>query len=271
VSRPLARFLVFGALAFSARGAMDALHRGWADGTATGEAAAARAGTGDDEALFEQAVALGLDETDPVVYRRLVANLRFLEPATHASDATLAREAHALGMHRTDPVARRRLVNVMRLRLEADARTTEPSEDELGAHLAAHADRWREPARVRLDHVFFSEARRGDAAGPDAARALAALRADADDPSGGQLVGDAFPEDVTTGLRSERELARILGPAIARAAFDLAVDAWSAPVLSVYGAHLLRVRERAPAILPPLDAVRASVREDLLTTRGGRG
>jgi hypothetical protein len=88
----------------------------------------------------------------------------------------LYREALALGLERDDTIVRRRLRQKMEFLLDAQAPFAEPSEAELERHLLAHRERFEEPPRVSFRHVFVSVDRRGDAAGEEAQRLLARLR-----------------------------------------------------------------------------------------------
>jgi hypothetical protein len=61
------------------------------------------------------------------VFRRLVQNLRFADATESRGDEELFDEAFALRMNETDPVVRRRLVSRMRLALEAEAPPSSPT------------------------------------------------------------------------------------------------------------------------------------------------
>lgn len=74
----------------------------------------------------------------------------------YVDDEILYREALALGLDRGDVVIRRRLVQNMGFLLEDKTAIAEPTEDELRAHLAANAERFTAPARVSFVHVFVA-------------------------------------------------------------------------------------------------------------------
>jgi hypothetical protein len=187
----------------------------------------------DEEVLVREALRAGLDRTDAVVWRRLVDNLRFVSTADTRDETALQREARRLGMERSDPVVRKRLVERMRETLRAVVRADEPTETEIAAWLETHGDRSRRPDRVRLAHVFFSRARRGE-------RALADARATAMPPRG----GDPFLHGAELGPTTARELERMIGPTVASAAFAAERGNWRGPIESPYGAHWILVRER---------------------------
>jgi hypothetical protein len=213
---------------------------------------AAAAAAADDNALLVQAAfARGLHEHDDVVRRRLARNLRFARPDDPRGDDALVEEATRLGLHESDLVVRRRLAQKMRLLLGEAARAQEPSEAELEAYLAAHAERFTEPARVTLSQRWFRT--------ESAARAALA--------AGGEPRGEAIALPGELPSHSEAELAARLGPAFAAAAFAAPDGRWSGPLASSYGHHLVRVRARTPARRSALPAVRSQVREALLAER----
>ncbi len=260
--RALGHFLAVGGLLFAATALLGG---GPSEPPPRPAAMASAPGTPtdpDEEVLFREALARGLHRHDPVVRLRLLRNMRFLGDGTGDPDALL-RRARALGMERSDLVVRRRLVQRMRAELEAPGRAAEPREEELAAWLAAHAERYALPARVRFEQRFFDPVRRGaDGAARAARTALAA--AGAGDPE----AGDPFLVSRQQPLQSEREAAKLFGPEFARALLELPVGRWSGPIGSSYGSHLVRVHAREPAAVPALERVRARVRADLLDARG---
>jgi len=224
----------------------------------------------DDRLLIEEARRRGLHRSDPVVQRRLLQNMKFLGDAAGSSAATQLDEAHRLGMDRSDLVVRRRLVQLLQLEAYGRARVPEPSEAELETYLALHSDRFMQPARLRLHHVYFSRDGRGAAAEADARAALVRIVAKANVSGSADDEGDPFmfPRDMAS--RSERELAKTFGAEFAGEVFELPIGGWSGPVASAYGEHLVFVHSRSPAALPPLGVVRREVFESLLAERGKR-
>jgi hypothetical protein len=213
--------------------------------------APAAAALDDDALLVATAFARGLHERDDVVRRRLARNLRFTRPDDARGDDALVEEAIRLGLHESDLVVRRRLAQKMRLLLGEAGRTEEPSEAELAAYLAAHPERFTEPARVVLSQRWFETE----------AAARAALAA------GGEPRGEAIALPAELPSHSEAELAARFGPDFAAAAFAAPDAEWSGPIASSYGHHLVRVGARTPARLSPLAGVRSQVREALLAER----
>lgn len=197
------------------------------------ELAALREAEVNDEILFREALARGLDREDAVVQRRLAGNLAFVDGCADAGGADDAHAAHALtrDMLARDVVVHRRLSARMRALLEEEALRDEPDDAALAAALARHPERFALPARVAVSHV--------------------PLREDGT-PDGAPIV---LP------LQSERDLARQLGPELARTALVATPGEWTGPVPSPLGRHLLRVERHEPAQAPALASVRNQVRE----------
>jgi hypothetical protein len=224
----------------------------------------------DDEALVREARRRGVHETDPVVQRRLLRNMQFLRGDSDRTPAELLDEAYALGFDRTDLVVRRRLIQKLTLDVFAEARAEAVSEDELRSYLQAHPEPFTRPARARLTHVFLSRDRRGDAVASDAKALLRRIEQADAGPRSLLALGDPFLFPRELPPHSEQELAKIFGPDFAERVADLPVGAWSGPVPSAYGLHLVWVHDRTPEQLPILARVRDRLREAVLAERSER-
>ncbi len=251
--RPVVRFFAIGALCFASEQALrpDPVFE-------APLCARERAACDDDDLLAEAARRLGVHQRDPVVRRRLIANLRALGASPDLSDRALFAEALALGMQETDPVARRRLAGVMRRRIAAGVREHECARDgdvslsspTAGVTSIAGAT----PDRVRLEQRFFDAAARGDRAKGDARGALDALRTTSerdrsslpahDATESVRVRGDPHLADLSDSAFSLQALARWFGEPIARAIFEAPVGRWIGPLPSAAGWHLFRVRAR---------------------------
>ena len=221
----------------------------------------------DDALLVRVARSLGWDRNDPVIQRRLIQNLRFLDPESEASDAQILSDAYALKMERSDIVVHRRLLERIRLMLAERARGREPSEAELNAYLEAHREKFLRPAQIRVTQVHLSRDRRGTGLHEDATALVESLTALALDPDRDLAEvtshGDPFLLQSSLPLWSQRRLGQRFGHEFATAAFRLKVREWSGPVVSSYGEHAVWVHERRAEKLPALDEIRDNVRAEL--------
>jgi hypothetical protein len=221
----------------------------------------------DDEVLFREARAHGLDRDDSGVQWRLIEKMTFLSDHEAPSGDNLLGEAIGLGLDQEDPIVRRILVEKMRLALAHAGSQQQPTDAELGAYLEAHRDRFMQPARVRFSHLLLSRDRRPTSLAQDAAALLATLRRDGVPPERATKLGDPFALPTSSWSVAERELADRLGPAFAGAVATLEPGSWSEPIASPFGLHLVWVHERVPERLPPLAEVRGPILYGLLAER----
>lgn len=181
---------------------------------------------------------------------------------SHVRDEVYYREALAMGLDRNDPQVRRR----MRLKLEfllEDLTAEEPPGDEvLSAYLEQHPERFRIEPQVSFRQVYLNVDRRLDPAA-DAERMLAELRAGV----AAETLGDPtmLPDEQTAV--SGGEIARTFGEEFAQDVMSLEPGAWSGPLYSGLGAHLVLVTERREGRLPELAEVRAEVEREYLAQR----
>jgi hypothetical protein len=226
----------------------------------------------DEEVLLHTARRLGFHRTDPVVWRRLVENMRFVSADPAVSDADLHAEALRLRMDESDLVVRRRLTERAMQAIRRLGRGHEPAEDELRDFVARHPERFSEAPRVAFAQVFLSREHRGDRIAADAAavgRALAATSSSA--AAGVDLgLGDPSPFPSTVPLTSQNDVAKMLGPAFAAAVMAAPPGRWNGPLPSAYGLHFVFVREARPAALPPFEAARSAARYAVLRDREER-
>ena len=223
------------------------------------------AGMADEEMLYREALAQGLDRAQPV-RQRLIQNMRFLRIDESGGGRDLYAQAVEIGFDRTDPVVRRFLVEQMRLLIRAGNRPDVFTDAELEDSLRRNAERFSLPAFVRLSHVFL-DADRGEALEGDARRLLARLRAGHVSTETAPELGDPFLPGHHPALAARGELAKIYGPDFAAAVMRLPAGVWSGPVRSAYGLHLVWVHESLPGEPPQLADVRSRLALELAHER----
>jgi hypothetical protein len=178
----------------------------------------------------------------------------------YLNEQLLAREARAVGLEDNDVIVRRRLAQKLTFLIDDTLRRTEPSEAELQQFYQANAQRFRSDARISFAHIYFDPARRADAYS-DATGALGALvKADEGMPT--DLPGDRLLIETEFHDATEHSISAAFGPAFARAVFSLETGAWSGPLESGYGLHLVRASTLREGQLPPLPDMRARVVEE---------
>src|SRR5262245_19219822 len=229
-------------------------------------------GAVDEEILYREALAHGLDRTDPAVHYRLVEKARFLvegeNGTSSATDDELYRKAIALDLDRDDAMVHGILVRQMRLLLKRSDHAPLPDDAELRAYMDRHRDEYLEPARVSLWHVFLASDLRGAEAETDARALLARLRSEPVAPAQALRLGDAFPPGGHLQAQSEQDLTRLFGRDFSRAVVALEPGTWTGPLRSAYGVHLVRIEAKEAARTQPFEAARSRVLAQVMDERG---
>jgi hypothetical protein len=174
----------------------------------------------------------------------------------------LAREAREMGLDQNDTFVRRRLAQKVEFLVQDTSRLVEPTEDDLRRFYLANPERFTESARVSFTQVYFSPAKRKDAAA-DARAALARLR-DPRPPTldpGISELGDPLLLDSEFRDVDSQAVAGQFGEKFASAVFALPLGGWCGPTESGYGLHLVRVSGQTPARLREFAEVRAQALE----------
>lgn len=181
-------------------------------------------------------------------------------------EEVLYREAKALGLDQDDTVIRRRLRQKMEFISDDAAALETPSDQDLDAWLAAHPDVFRIEPRLTFEQVYLDPARHGDGLQADAGHLLAELNAAGADARAGQGDGLLLLEpryaDVT-----QSEVARLFGSDFAKALFAQPVGRWVGPIDSGYGIHLVRLVSKTAAGTVRLEDVRPLVEREWANAR----
>lgn len=176
------------------------------------------------------------------------------------------REGRKLGLDTDDTVFRRRLQQKMEFLMEPGEAELTPADGELQAYLDAHRDMFRIPEYVAFEQVFFDPARHGETVEADALQTLAALRSGEGAPDPDSL-GDPTLLPATMPLSPIDRVAISFGDEFADALAGAPVGAWTGPVRSTFGLHLVRVDDSRPARDPALAEVADEVGREWETAR----
>jgi len=176
-----------------------------------------------EEILYRQAVAMGLDEDDPVTRRRMAQRLEFL-----TSDLALV---------------------------------VEPDEAELERYFQDNIDQFRAPNLISFIQVYFDPDARGDSTLDDANKALKELKTAGVPDPGTLQAGDSFMLPGYFASATELEVRKRLGGGFTESLIELEPGIWHGPVLSGFGVHLVYVFEKLQAPAPVLGDVRPQVLE----------
>ena len=176
-------------------------------------------------------------------------------------DQVFYREALALGLDQDDAVVRRRLVQKMEFIFGDVATFVEPTDEELQAHYDTNRDKYRQPGSVELIQLYLNPERHGDVT--TAARGmLSALQGvRPDDPAilelGDPIMLPGYVESTTMD-----QVGRMFGGSFAAGLADVEVNRWVGPVQSGFGTHIVFVLSRSDAYYPELGQIRADLVAD---------
>ena len=176
------------------------------------------------------------------------------------------REAVAMGLDQNDRVIRKRLRMKMELLAEDMVGHAPPSDEDLKSFLAKHRDSFRREAQISFKHVYINSDKRGAGAENDARDILAKLTAvgpGADPESYGDPI--MLPRNFT--LNYARDIERLFGKPFSQNLLQVEPGGWAGPLRSSYGLHMVFVRERIAARDPELSEIRRAVEREWTAKR----
>lgn len=177
-------------------------------------------------------------------------------------ETVLYREALAMGLDQDDVIIRRRLAQKLEFLFQDLADLAVPTDEELLAYFETHRERYRAPETITFTHVFVDPDARGDETLTDAAAILAELSERQPPTEGVEAFGDPFMLQRYYPERSQMDVAKLFGGGFAESVFDLSPGEWHGPVLSGYGTHLVYVHGRVQPPPPSFESVRERVAQD---------
>lgn len=214
----------------------------------------------EEEILYREALRRGLATDNPAVVGRLREKLAFLgeDHGGSLDDESVLRQATELGLADEDAVLRNMFVRNMRLLLGREGER-EPSGEEIDSFYRRHTDEFRRPARVSWRHVFLDRDEHGGDLVEHASTLLARLRSSPQLQENPAQFGDPFTAGNEFHGKTPRHVAARFGEAFADAVLALPAGAWSEPIGSPFGLHLVFVDERVDEHVAPLEDVRDRV------------
>ena len=181
---------------------------------------------------------------------------------SHVREEIFYREALALGLDRDDAIIRRRLQQKMEFVSEEAAALATPSNDELQAYLAAHADAFRIDPRVTFSQVYLDPMKRSAALDRDVQRLLETLNAGGAAPDAAKLGDRLMLLEARYEDAPQLEIERLFGSEFAKAIVKEPQGRWVGPIRSGYGLHLVKVESLTPGGMPVLADVRPLIERE---------
>jgi hypothetical protein len=175
-------------------------------------------------------------------------------------EEVLYRESLALGLDQGDTIVRRRLAQKMEFLAEDTSTLRDPDAAELKAWFELERGRFAQPGRISFRHLYFSPDRRGDHAQDAAARSLEGLAGQPAVSAATANAGDRFMFQDYYADRASDEVANVFGAKFAQASFQLSPGAWQGPIESGLGWHLVFVESVAPGRVPDFEEIEPDVK-----------
>ncbi|HEX9155689.1 MAG TPA: peptidylprolyl isomerase, partial [Nitrospira sp.] len=149
----------------------------------------------------------------------------------------LYREGLAMGLDKDDTIVKRRMAQKLQFLAEDVAAAREPTTAELRNWFEKHSAMFALPPRLSFRHLYFSPDRRGAHARDDAAKALAKLTGQPEDSNLAASLADPFMFQDYYRDRAPDYLGKEFGPQFAQAVAKLAPGSWQGPIESGFGWH----------------------------------
>ena len=214
----------------------------------------------DRDMLFQRAIAAELHLWDPVVYQRLLRNMRFLKLDEGKTDEEMWEMALEMRLHLGDEVVKRRMIQVMEQLLLAGNPPAPVTEESLQAEFDTRREELRRPPRYSIEHIYFNRDREGEAE-----QAIATIAEQGLDASQARQLSSPFLPGYRFTRQTPDQLARHFGASFVKNLIDTQPQAgqWSGPVRSTYGLHYVFVSEVEPERDATLEEVRLQLVRDL--------
>jgi len=180
-------------------------------------------------------------------------------------DEIAYREGIALGFDQEDTIIRRRMRQKLELLSDEIVSFTQPTDAQLQQYLEANIEAFRLAPRFDIRQVYISRDRRGAQAEAYALGLLDRLRNDPDADWSSLSDPLALPAALTGA--SSGELERYFGKRFTDSLLTIKTGVWTGPVESGYGLHLVIIDRFTPAMDPQLIDVRERVKTEWLAQR----
>ena len=172
----------------------------------------------------------------------------------------LYREALAIGLDKDDEIVKRRMAQKMQFLAEDVAAAREPTTADLRSWYETNSAKFAQPPRLSFRHLYFSTDRRGTRARNDAEQALAKLAGQPVDAKIASSLADPFMFQDYYRDRAPDYLGKEFGPPFALAVARLPPGSWQGPIESGFGWHLVFVDTVIPGRVPAFEEIEGDVK-----------
>lgn len=179
----------------------------------------------------------------------------------YINEEVLYREALAMGLDNNDPVVRRRMAQKVKF-ISNDIITIEtPSEKVLQNYLDTHASRYQLEGSMSFQHIYFNPSKH-DSAMESEAKILLSKLLEKSNSINMKSLGDSFLHGTNFTDIKVFEINRLFGKDFTKELFEKPVGKWLGPLVSGYGLHLVKIDLKIPTKTASLKIAKSSVLED---------
>jgi len=182
----------------------------------------------------------------------------------HLKEEVLYREALAMGLDQDDAIVRRRMAQKLEFLITDVTVPDEVDDAVLLAFYEKNAAGYMRAARLSFRHIYFNPDRRGERLLDEANAALQTLQTTGAGLQAPDDMGDRSMLETQFHQKSTVEISRVFGSEFADGIATLTPGSWQGPIRSGYGLHLVLVYEREAADRHAFAEVRERVKNDYL-------
>lgn len=178
-------------------------------------------------------------------------------------EAILFREAKKIGLDKNDNIIRQRMAQKLEFLTNDLVKPDSVSIEEVKLYFTENTNQYTTPANITMIQLFVNPKNYGDSLDKEIATRLAKLnRMDPASPKIAEL-GDQFSLQTYYPDKPHLEFAKLYGSDFATRIFELETEKWVGPVNSQYGAHLVYIMNKNPALITEFNTIKELVTEDL--------
>jgi hypothetical protein len=171
------------------------------------------------------------------------------------------REALAIGLDQDDTIVRRRMRQKMEFITADLAERIEPTENELVEYLKNNKESYRKDPIFSFKQIYLNPDQRQATIETDIQNLLTTLNSQIH-PANIDELGDRIMLDASFDSKSQTEVDRLFGNGFGAYLLDAEPNKWAGPIQSGYGIHLVNITERIEGRDPDLEEVKAAVIRD---------
>ena len=182
-------------------------------------------------------------------------------------ETILFREAVKIGLNKNDNIIRQRMSQKLEFLSGDLVKPDSATAQEVQDYFELNIEKYTTPENITLTQLFVNPKIHGDLLEKEVNTRLSKLSGmDASSPKVSSY-GDQFSLQTYFPDKPQMELAKLFGTEFAVKVFELETGKWVGPVNSQYGAHLVFVTYKNPAVAPEFETVQEMVAEDLQRER----